>query len=316
MACPRRPDRSSLQEPKIIAIRKSAKTRNDRSKRRNPLIFLLLALAYLSGCAPANIPATPAFRSTSSPTPQPTATLTPAGCTATQGQVLHLQIPSTLLPGPLAFNLYLPPCYSDHPDRPYPVLYLLHGQGFEDDQWVRLGATRTADQLIFSGQSRSFLIVMPEEENSTLADPNISHFGDALTGELVPWIDAHYPTCSQRSCRAIGGLSRGAAWAVRLGLTHPDLFGAIGAHSLPLFVGDLYRASTWLDDIPAGQMPQFYLDIGRSDRYLSQAESFEQLLSDRHIAHTWQLNDGDHDEVYWNAHTPEYIQWYASNWGK
>jgi enterochelin esterase-like enzyme len=225
-------------------------------------------------------------------------------------------MPSALLSDPLAFNLYLPPCYSEHPDQSYPVLYLLHGQGFGDDQWIRLGATHAADQFISSGQARPFLIVMPEEENSTLSDPNTSHFGDALVNEMVPWIDAHYPTCNQRTCRAIGGLSRGAAWAIRLGLTHPTLFSAIGAHSLPLFVGDLYRAGTWLDNVPAGQLPQFYLDIGRSDRYLSQAKSFEQLLSDRHIVHTWQLNDGDHDEVYWSAHTPEYIQWYASNWGK
>jgi len=44
-------------------------------------------------------------------------------------------------------------------------------------------------------------------------------------------------------------------------------------------------------------------------------QSFDQVLSDHHVPHIWQLNDGDHDEIYWAAHTPEYIQWYASNWG-
>ena len=192
-------------------------------------------------------------------------------------------MPSTLLPKPLTFSIYLPPCYSDHPEAPYPVLYMLHGQGFGDDQWVRLGATQAADQLISSGRARPFLIVMPYEENSTLSDPNTSHFGDALVDELVPWIDAHYSTCSERTCRAIGGLSRGAAWAVRIGLIHPELFAFIGAHSLPLFIGDLYRAETWLGNIQDDQMPQFYLDIGRSDRYLQDAQSFEQVLSNQHI---------------------------------
>jgi enterochelin esterase-like enzyme len=225
-------------------------------------------------------------------------------------------MPSTLLSKPLTFSIYLPPCYSDHPEALYPVLYMLHGQGFTDDQWVRLGATQAADQLISSGQARPFLIVMPYEENSTLSDPNTSHFGDALVSELVPWIDAHYPTCSQRICRAIGGSSRGAAWAVRIGLTHPALFAFIGAHSLPPFIGDLYQAEYWLRDIPAGQMPQLYLDIGRSDMYMPDARRFEQVLSDHHVPHVWLLNNGSHDEVYWGAHVTEYMQWYVSNWGK
>ena len=45
---------------------------------------------------------------------------------------------------------------------------------------------------------------------------------------LVPYVDTHYNTCAERDCRAIGGLSRGAQWALRIGLAEWQTFGAIG----------------------------------------------------------------------------------------
>jgi enterochelin esterase-like enzyme len=166
--------------------------------------------------------------------------------------------------------------------------------------------------LIASGDLPPFLIVMPYERE--WLQPTETKFGDVLVDELVPWIDQQYRTLPERNSRAIGGLSRGAAWAVHLGLTRWETFGAIGAHSLPIFWTDSDQIGGWLDAIPAGSMPRIYLDIGRSDAELSSAMSFEDLLNARNIPHEWHLQPGYHTEEYWQAHVEEYLRWYAAGW--
>ena len=79
------------------------------------------------------------------------------------------------------------------------VLYLLHGQAYTDDQWVRLGATTAADRLIANGDISPFLMVMPYERD--WLPPNETKFGDVLVNELVPWIDQQYRTLPDRTSR-------------------------------------------------------------------------------------------------------------------
>ena len=263
---------------------------------------------------------TPVKMSTQTPVPTvaPLASVspTPAPCTETQGQVLSLQASFDFYTKPLQFELYLPPCYGNAAAVPaggYPLLILLHGQDSDDQQWIRLGAVAAADRLISSGQSAPFLIAMPTEEYD-LEDPADSPFGKLITQGLVPWIDQHYRTCRERACRAIGGLSRGAAWAVRLGFTDWKDFGEIGAHSLAYFWGDNVMLRQWTRLIPADQFPSMYLDIGAADRYLPSASEFEGLLTQYQIPHSWLINQGEHVEAYWQAHVEEYLRWYSRNW--
>jgi enterochelin esterase-like enzyme len=209
--------------------------------------------------------------------------------------------------------VYLPPCYDANRSTRYPVLYLIHGQTFGDDQWDRLGADEAADALISSGQAAPFLIVMPLERD-TYEDIYSGPFEWDLIEGLIPWIDANYHTCAERSCRAIGGLSRGGAWAFRLGFLHWELFGAIGLHSTPPFTGDPEHLSGWLASIPQGELPRMYMDTGRSDWYLVQTSRLENLLVQENVPHEWYLNNGTHDEEYWSAHVENYLEWYSRAW--
>ncbi len=81
-----------------------------------------------------------------------------------------------------------------------------------------------------------FLIVMPRDR--LWEQPENDPFGEVVVEKLIPLIDRNYRSLSERSYRAVGGLSRGAGWAVHLGLSHWELFGAIGGHSLPVFWSD------------------------------------------------------------------------------
>lgn len=293
-----------------------------KSGRSLAFIVSMVALWALSGCAPAPTPtsALPALATPTDPGPTLTTqdarpTLTPAApvCAETRGRVERGQIETDLLYKPLEFSLYLPPCYSETPAQPYPVLYLLHGQTYTDEQWIRLGAADAADRLITSGEAPPFLIVFPYETYSA-KDPIETQYGRALVEVLLPWVDAHYPTCTQRACRAIGGLSRGAAWAVRLGFEHWDAFNSIGAHSLAIFYYDSNRLYLWLKPMQPEEYPRVYLDAGHVDPERRSVEAFEQKLSDTGVPHEWHVFKGAHDEVYWQAHVEEYLRWYASGW--
>ena len=215
---------------------------------------------------------------------------------------------------PLEYSVYLPPCYDALPTRRYPVLYLIHGQSYTHDQWDRLGADETLDELVASGELPPFLIVLPRDRS--WAQPTEDPFGQVLVEKLVPTIDMEYRTQPERSQRAVGGLSRGAGWAIHLGLSQWETFGAIGGHSPPVFWADTPHIRAWLGKIPTGSLPRIYLDIGEKDRpaILESARWFEGLLTEEGIPHVWHLYTGYHEEAYWASHVDEYLRWYAAGW--
>lgn len=235
-------------------------------------------------------------------------------CLEQKGRYEYGSLESELLPLPFEFAVYLPPCYDFDRESSYPVLYLIHGQSYTHDQWDRLGVDEVADNLIARGELEPFMIILPRDRSWT--QPTQDMFGDVLVTELLPHIDSVYRTLQERSYRAIGGLSRGAAWAVHLGISHWELFGAIGAHSLPVFWSDAPKIPEWLDAIPIESLPRIYLDIGEKDRpeILESALWFEDLLISKNIPHEWHLNPGYHEEDYWSAHVEQYLRWYAQDW--
>lgn len=241
--------------------------------------------------------------------------LTKEECLAAGGEVEQFNIESEYLDAGMRFRVYTPPCYEEERTERYPVLYLIHGQSFNDDQWDRLGADETADELIASGELAPFLIVMPYDV-SNYTQPSANEFDESLIEELLPWVDEHYRTVAEREARAVGGLSWGASWAIHLGLTHPELFGAVGGHSPPVFSEEASKVRGRLDGIPGELMPRFWLDIGERDQaaILQSARWFEGLLNERDIVHEWSLFAGDHSEGYWGSHVEMYLRWYGADW--
>ena len=195
-----------------------------------------------------------------------------------------------------------------------PCCILLHGQTYTADQWVRLGAVTVADKLILSDESLPFIIVFPDDRYwNVQAGPG---FGQRLVDHLIPQIDQNYRTFANRDHRAIGGMSRGAGWALRLGLQRWDLFGTLGLHSLAVFGDDRPFLEDMLEPIPPGSWPNIFLDVGESDTELGFNSQFESLLTEFGIPHQWHLYPGAHDEQYWSAHVEEYLRWYAGVWTK
>jgi enterochelin esterase-like enzyme len=291
-----------------------------------PIIFIFfICSSILFGCSSSNQPtliSIPAATTTVTPTlfeEAPTTEVKPTQknllviqCSQ-PGQVQQFEIQSKKLNDRLVFSVYFPPCYGNGLQNNYPVIYLLHGQTYDQTQWQKIELLKYADQIIQSGRTIPFLIVMPFEQFH-YRSPEGNAYPQALIDELIPWVESNYHASPQKMRRAIGGISRGASWAMRLGLQHYDLFGAVGGHSLPTFNGDVKQLPGWLDAIPAGQYPRFYIDIGRSDPEVEIAIKFEQVLNQNGIPNEWHLNEGRHNEDYWRLHVQEYLDWYTLPW--
>jgi enterochelin esterase-like enzyme len=250
---------------------------------------------------------------TATPTPQPSATPEPV-CSETEGKLENFSIDSAAVGKPLQFIVYTPPCYDPQSQIRYPAAYMLHGQSFNQDQWVRLGMPSTADTLITAGELPPFLIVMPYEEYD-LENPFETGYQQAMIEELIPWVDGQYATCTQRACRVVAGLSRGGSWALYLGTAHWDLFGAIGAHSTAPFFGMDGWLTYYINQMGKENYPRLYIDFGESDSLLSYMTEFQKKLDGYGLNYEFRLYPGNHTEEYWSAHVEEYLRWYWKPWG-
>jgi enterochelin esterase-like enzyme len=291
-----------------------------RMMNRQAIFWIFSTLLFLtSACStsaetlstPTSTAFPPTATATFTPSPiPPTFTPTPLTC-LTQAGELKQNIISTTNP-PQEFLIYLPPCYNELADTKYPVLYLLHGQTYTQDQWVRLGTPKIADRLIHSGESMPFIIVFPDDRYWNL--PAGAGFGERLINELIPYVDANYRTIAQREKRALGGLSRGGGWSIQLGFAHPELFGALGLHSPAIFKDDAFSIEKTILTIPEESRPRLWLDVGDNDREIESILVFENSLTKTFYQHEFHLYTGDHSETYWSAHVEEYIKWYVSAW--
>lgn len=285
------------------------------------LTLFLLFLFFFIGCTTSAVSPTPTSL-TSFNTPEeilPTneeATDEPPpdkdGCFSS-GTIERYQIDSVSLNGPIFYSVYYPPCYDAGRKPGYPALYALHGQNFNDSMWVDLGLADIADRLINAGELPAFVVVMPYEEYY-FRGADVNNFPTAVREEIIPWVEDTLNVCTEKRCRAIGGISRGASWAMRIGLSEWDSIGAIGSHSLPTFPGDITNLPLWLEKIPFGEEPRIYIDTGRFDPEVKSAYRFEFVLSEKGIPHEWHLNQGRHNEEYWRAQMESYLRWYCEVW--
>lgn len=260
--------------------------------------------------ATATITATATETATPTITPTATATATATPCADISGTVERFLVPSEALDVPMPVSVYLPPCYDSAGN--YPVLYLLHGQGMDDEYWISLGVTGFADIAINNGQT-PFIMVFPFEERF-LDDNSTSNFPDAMVNDLIPWVDTNYATCTQKVCRAIGGISRGGGWAIKLAMRNIDLFGTLGGHSYGLMFGDANWVQKQLETHTIDDFPRTYLDRGDQDSLAPDIDYYVKVLLANGIRPEFHIYPGGHTRSYWRSHVQEYMNFYMDAW--
>jgi S-formylglutathione hydrolase FrmB len=229
----------------------------------------------------------------------------------------------------MPYGVYLPPTYDSDPNRHYPVVYMLHGAGGHYSEWVAYGLPEMAEDLIWDGQIQPLIIVMPQGDHSYFVNhvgTDGERWGDYIAFDLIAHIDTTYRTIPQPSSRAIGGLSMGGFGALQLAFTHPDIFGAVGAHSPALRTVE--QLSDILDPTDAPEdfdpievakainptyAPRIWVDTGADDEWADRVVLLGQTLDERGISHEVRLLPGQHSGDYWTARAGDYIRFYASS---
>jgi enterochelin esterase-like enzyme len=176
--------------------------------------------------------------------------------------------------------VYLPPCYARHPDRRYPVVYLLHGYQGSAKQWMSDGKDGwdirdVMDRSIASGKVHEMIVVMPDAKNklggsfytNSVVNGNWEEF---LAHDLVAYVDGKYRTLARPAGRGIAGHSMGGYGAILLAMKRPDVFGAVYGLSAAVlgWGGDLSTdARDWDTALSYRTTAEF--DGAREDQYLA-----------------------------------------------
>lgn len=150
-------------------------------------------------------------------------------------------------------NIYTPAGYEQSGDRKYPVLYLLHGMGGDEDEWTTFGrAAQILDNLIAQGKAEPMIVVMPNGHAAMEAAPGESSLGyykpyhmkngtmdgafEAYFPEIITFVESNYRVQADKAHRAIAGLSMGGFHSANISLNYPDMFDYVGLFSAALNV--------------------------------------------------------------------------------
>jgi enterochelin esterase-like enzyme len=159
------------------------------------------------------------------------------------GAVARVYYPSSVLGRTRRLHVYTPPGYETGAEK-YPVFYLLHGAGDSDDSWTSVGrANFILDNLIAAKKARPMIVVMPAGHTGPFGAGGkgggfgAAKFEEEFQKDIMPYVEKHYRTLSDRPHRAIAGLSMGGAQTLAAAIAQPRDFGYIGVYSSGLIFG-------------------------------------------------------------------------------
>ena len=261
------------------------------------------------------------------------------------GRAECLSAPSKIMGHPVAYCVLLPPSYDTEKPRRYPILYLLHGLGDNEQMLIRSGGFNLVEDLWERNQLGDLLIVTPDGGSSFYINSRDGHrrYEDFFLREFLPQIEKRYRIQAGRTSRGIAGISMGGYGALHLAFRHPELFGSLGAHSAALLekiptitlsdsrqlarsriLGDVFGSPLdpvfWKQNDPltiartanlAGL--RIYFDCGSEDDFGfdAGAVALDKMLSSRHIPHEFHLYPGGHNWVYVADHLPALLQFHS-----
>jgi enterochelin esterase family protein len=205
-------------------------------------------------------------------------------------------------------HVYTPPGYETDRAREYPVLYLLHGAGDDDEGWTRSGRVHCIlDNLIDAGVAAPMVVVMPDGHilgrnwKEGRAEKLAAFDADFYT-HILPETERLYRIGRTKRARAMAGLSMGGGQTVAIGLTRPEMFGAYGLFSSGLWpeVAPLLTpALLQLRENPPGVL---WIGIGRRDFLFGHCALLRETLTGAGIPFAYHEDDTGHSWRTWRVY--------------
>ena len=238
-----------------------------------------------------------------------------------RGTVSHPWYDSAVLGINRRLTVYTPYGYENNPKKKYPVLYLLHGAGGDEEAWISMGRTaQILDNLIEKGLAEPMIVVMPngnanQQAAVTLNIPNkpqpqmdrnaMQSMSDrqrnsyvvSLCEEIVPFIEKNYRVIAKPEARAIAGLSMGGGHTITASIMYPQMFDYIcplsaAGSATPEQIATLKKAGVKL----------YFLACGDEDFLFEGSKTLDKTLTEQGLDHIFYVSGGGHVWANWRLY--------------
>ncbi len=245
------------------------------------------------------------------------------------GTVAHRWYHSPTLKIQRRLSIYTPPAYEGGTEK-YPVLYLLHGAGGDEDSWLAHGrAAQILDNLIASGTAKPMIVVIPNGNVSQ--DAGYGHGKDGLYKptflpersmngqyedsfiDIVKFVDENYRTLAKKESRAIAGLSMGGFHTMHIARYYPNIFDYVGLFSAAIMpredaTGKVYKNIDETLKIQKEKGTKLYwIAIGKTD-FLYQANvDFRKKLDQIALPYEYHESEEGHIWKNWRVYLTQFV---------
>ena len=216
----------------------------------------------------------------------------------------------------------------------YPVLYLLHGGGGDEDAWSTLGRTcQILDNLIAKGLAKPMIVVMPNgnpgqyaaqtlgiPENKDIKEyPSGFDNYSSLVADILPYIEKNYPVIKDRKGRAVAGLSMGGGQSFFIAFRNVDLFANVGIFSSGLigasaiggapFDAEAYFPGFYTEPKKYNRFDVVYLSCGEQDGRITGMQEFrDKMDAAGYKGVVWEQFPGNHEWKVWRRNLSSFVQ--------
>lgn len=229
-------------------------------------------------------------------------------------------------------HVYLPPGY-DQGTTKYPVMYLLHGGGGDEEGWLDRGrANYILDNLIAAGKAVPMVVVItngnPLHSAAPLSrslsrqvtiTPGIASmasgkFEESLINEVIPFVEANFRVYRDAAHRALTGFSMGGYQTQNITNRYPDTFQYIGVMSMGLFSSALRGSGEYVKDehvrqlkaLQAAKPKLYWIGMGKDDFLYQSGVKLRELYDEIGFKYTYRENEGHHDWTSWRLYLAEF----------
>jgi len=227
-------------------------------------------------------------------------------------------------------TVYTPAGYENNPKQRYPVLYLLHGAGGDEEAWMALGrASQILDNLIAQDKAKPMIVVMTNGNASQEAAPGESQQGFTAPSMSLPtapgsfeqsfpdvvlFVDRHFRTFACKADRAICGLSMGGFHSKYISASNPDMFDYVGLFSAAISMGgnatsEIYKDPEAKLKIQFDKHPKLYwIGIGSADFLYKSNADYRKFLDEHHYPYTYVETSEGHIWKNWRFYLTQFSQ--------
>lgn len=220
-------------------------------------------------------------------------------------------------------TVYTPAGYDSNPKAKYPVLYLLHGSGGDEDAWSELGRTiQIMDNLIAEGKAEPMIVVMPNGVYFNQAAPGaaVNMFQPTMANsrsqstveieqsfpDIIKYIESHYRVKKGMADRAVAGLSMGGRQSAALSRAYPKMFGYVGMFSG--VVPPQGEFDQQLADVFAAKPKLYWIGCGKTDGVMKNSLLLKDYCQQNGYPVTFYESEGGHIWRNWRVYLTIFAQ--------